>query len=93
MATKQKAKSPPKRARGIQKPVHPDDALAKVVGTRAQPRTEITRRLWTYIKDHHLQDPEDGRVVHPDDRLRVVLGGKRKVTMFEIPRHLNAHVH
>jgi chromatin remodeling complex protein RSC6 len=93
MATKDKPKSPPKRARGIQKPVHPDGALAKVVGTRPQPRTEITKRLWLYIKNHHLQDPEDGRVVHPDATLRNVLGGKRKVSMFEIPRHLNAHVH
>ncbi len=81
------------RGRGLQQPVHPDAALAKVVGREAQPRTEMTKRLWGYIKDHDLQDPDDGRVVRADDRLREIFAGKRKVSMFEIARHLNQHVH
>jgi chromatin remodeling complex protein RSC6 len=74
------------------KPVQPDDTLARVVGTQPQPRTEITRRLWRYIKAHELQDPRDGRVIRPDPPLRRVLGGKSRVSMFEIARHMNEHL-
>ncbi len=81
-----------RRGAGILKPVVPDEVLARVVGTTPQPRSEMTRRLWRYIKAHELQDPSDGRVIRPDQPLRHVLGEKRRVSMFEIPRHLNAHL-
>lgn len=80
------------RHAGIQKPVEPDDVLGEIVGHRAQARTEMTRRIWDYIKAHDLQDPEDGRIIHPDDALGRVLGDKPDVSMFEIARLLNAHV-
>lgn len=80
-----------KRQAGIQKPVEPDEALGAIVGRQAQPRTEMTRRLWDYIKQHHLQDPEDGRVIHPDRTLGKVVGD-RDVSMLELGRLLNAHV-
>lgn len=83
-----KAKNP---RGGLQKPVEPDEALAAIVGRRAQPRSEMTRRLWDYIKQHHLQDPEDGRVIHPDGALGRVVG-ERDVSMLELGRLMNAHV-
>jgi upstream activation factor subunit UAF30 len=77
---------------GIQKPVHPDDALAAVVGDKALPRTELTKRIWDYIKSHDLQDPNDRRVVRSDATLKKVFGNKNRVTMFEIARFMNEHV-
>jgi chromatin remodeling complex protein RSC6 len=77
---------------GIMKPVQPDDALADVVGRGAQPRPELTRRLWGYIKSHQLQDPSDGRVIRPDPTLRRVVGNQRRVSMFDLARHLNQHL-
>lgn len=74
------------------KPVQPDAALGKIVGNRAQPRTELMRNIWNYIKAHHLQDAEDGRVIHPDETLAEVVGHKDRVSMFEIPRSVSAHV-
>jgi chromatin remodeling complex protein RSC6 len=81
-----------RRQVGIQKPVHPDEALAEIVGARAQARTEMTKRIWKYIKSHNLQDPEDRRMIRPDDTLGRVLGDKDKVSMFEIAGFLNAHL-
>jgi chromatin remodeling complex protein RSC6 len=74
------------------KPVEPDEALADVVGREARPRTDLTRRIWRYIKSHSLQDPADRRVIRPDEKLRRVLGNKQRVSMFEIGRHMNAHL-
>jgi chromatin remodeling complex protein RSC6 len=80
------------RRSGLQKPVQPDDALAEIVGRRAQARTDMVKGIWKYIKAHRLQDPEDGRVIRPDGALGRVLGGKRRVSMFEIARFLNQHL-
>lgn len=76
---------------GLQRPVEPDDALGAIVGRRAQPRPEMTRRLWDYIKQHHLQDADDGRIIHPDRALGRVVG-ERDVSMLELGRLMNAHV-
>jgi DNA topoisomerase-3 len=72
--------------------VQPDEALAEIVGRRAQARTDMIKRIWKYIKAHQLQDPSDGRVIRPDGVLGRVLGGKRRVSMFEIARYLNQHL-
>lgn len=80
------------RRSGIQKPVQPDDVLAAVVGDEPLPRTELTRRMWDYIKSHDLQDPDDRRVVRSDATLKRVFGQKSRVTMFEIARYMNEHV-
>jgi upstream activation factor subunit UAF30 len=77
---------------GINAPVQPDEALAEIVGDRAQPRTEITKRVWDYIKSHRLQDPDDKRTIRPDATLKRVLGNKSRVSMFDIPRALNEHL-
>jgi upstream activation factor subunit UAF30 len=77
---------------GIQKPVEPDEALAQIVGAKPQPRTEMIKRIWNYIKSHKLQDPKDRRVIRPDGALSRVLGDKRRVSMFEIAGFLNSHL-
>lgn len=77
---------------GLGKPVQPDAALAAVVGDEPQPRSEITKRVWDYIKEHDLQDATDRRTIHADEKLRPVLGGKSKVTMFELTKLVNEHL-
>jgi upstream activation factor subunit UAF30 len=74
------------------KPMQPDSALAAVVGDRAMPRTEITKRLWQYIKRNGLQDAKERRMINADDRLRTVFGGKRQVSMFEMTKLVNRHM-
>jgi len=81
-----------RRGVGLQQPVRPDAALAEVIGPSPGPRTELTRRMWDYIKGHKLQDPEDRRMIRPDAKLKKVVGAKQKVSMFELAKHLNAHV-
>jgi chromatin remodeling complex protein RSC6 len=72
--------------------MQPDDALAAVVGDRAMPRTEITKKLWQYIKRNGLQDQKERRMINADDRLRTVFGGKRQVSMFEMTKLVNRHI-
>ena len=74
------------------RPMQPDDALAAVVGDRAMPRTEITKKLWQYIKRNGLQDQKERRMINADDRLRTVFGGKRQVSMFEMTKLVNRHI-
>jgi chromatin remodeling complex protein RSC6 len=72
--------------------VQPDAALSAVVGGSAMPRTEITKKLWAYIKRKGLQDARERRMINADDNLRVVFGGKRQVSMFEMTKLVNKHV-
>jgi chromatin remodeling complex protein RSC6 len=72
--------------------MQPDSALAAVVGDRAMPRTEITKKLWQYIKRNGLQDAKERRMINADDRLRTVFGGKRQVSMFEMTKLVNRHI-
>lgn len=74
------------------KPLQPDDALARVIGPSPIPRTEVTKRIWDYIREHNLQDPENKQMIRADEKLRPVFGGKDRVTMFEIPRLVNNHL-
>lgn len=74
-------------------PMQPDAALAAVVGARAVPRTEITKKLWDYIKKHRLQgEGGERRMISADDTLRPVFGGKARVSMFELTKLVNAHL-
>ncbi len=68
------------------KPVQISDALAKVVGSKPLPRTEVTRKLWMYIKEHDLQDKANRRNIIADANLKAVFGGKKKVSMFEMTK-------
>jgi chromatin remodeling complex protein RSC6 len=77
---------------GILAPVRPDAALARVVGDEEQPRSEVIKRLWSYIKERGLQDPRDRRMINADETLGQVLNGKRKVSMFEMTKLVNQHL-
>jgi chromatin remodeling complex protein RSC6 len=74
------------------KPVTPDSALAAVVGSAPLPRTELTKKLWAYIKKNSLQDKKVRTQINADDKLKVVFGGKAKVSMFEMTKLVSGHV-
>ena len=74
------------------KPMKPDAALAAIVGDEPLPRSEVTKRVWAYIKKKGLQDAKDKRSINADATLGPVLDGKKKVTMFELTKHVNNHL-
>jgi upstream activation factor subunit UAF30 len=89
-AKKPKAKRKPNPA--FMRPMTPSDALAAVVGSNAIPRTEVTKKVWEYIKKHGLQDPVNRRMINADDNLKRVFGGKSQVNMFEMTKLVNKHL-
>jgi len=74
------------------KPVQPDEALAAVVGSEPLPRSELTKKIWDYIKSHGLQDAANKRQINADEKLKVVFGGKEQVSMFEMTKLISQHV-
>ena len=74
------------------RPVAPSPQLAEIVGDKPIPRTEVTKRLWAYIKRRGLQDTQNRRMINADDTLRPVIGGKSSVSMFEMTRLVNKHL-
>jgi upstream activation factor subunit UAF30 len=74
------------------KPMQPSDDLGAVVGARPMPRTEVTKRIWDYIRRNGLQDQKNRRMINADDRLRAVFGGRRQVSMFEMTKLVNNHL-
>jgi upstream activation factor subunit UAF30 len=74
------------------KPMTPSSELAEVVGSSPLPRTEITKRLWQYIKRRGLQDKTNRRMINADDNLRPIFGGRRQVSMFDMTRMVNQHL-
>ena len=95
-ATKSRAKTRSKTKRSpnaaFMKPMRPSASLSAVVGSSPLPRTEITKRLWAYIKRKGLQDNKNRRMINADDSLRPVFGGKRQVSMFEMTKLVNKHL-
>ena len=79
-----KAKSASKPNTALMKPVQPDDTLAKIVGSKPLPRSEVTKKMWDYIKKNKLQDAKKKTLINADDALKSVFGGKKQVTMFEM---------
>jgi upstream activation factor subunit UAF30 len=73
-------------------PVTPDATLAEVVGAKPIPRTEVTKRLWAYIKKNKLQDAKNKRMINADASLKAVFGGKSSVNMFEMTKLVSKHV-
>lgn len=73
-------------------PLQPDDALAAVIGSDPIPRTEVTKRIWDYIKKNNLQDPNDKRTIRADAKLKPVFDGKDAVSMFEMTKLVNNHL-
>ena len=99
MAKKKAKKRPAKKAgkkrkpnAAFMKPMTPDAALGAVVGTKAIPRTEITKKLWQYIKRNGLQDSKERRMINADDKLKAVFGGRGKVSMFEMTKLVSKHM-
>ena len=74
------------------KPVNPDAALAPIVGAKPLPRTELTKKLWAYIKKNGLQDTKNKRNINADAALKVVFGGKAQVSMFDMTKLVSKHV-
>ena len=91
MATKTK-KSTRKPNAAFMKPVQPDALLSVVVGSKPLPRTELTKKLWAYIKKNSLQDKKVRTQINGDDALKAVFGGKAKVSMFEMTKLVSKHV-
>jgi upstream activation factor subunit UAF30 len=89
MAKKKSARKP---NAAFMKPVTPDTALSEVVGSKPIPRTEVTKKLWAYIKKNGLQDKKNKRMIKADDVLKPVFGGKSQVNMFEMTKLVSKHV-
>lgn len=86
MATKTKKNS------AFMKPVEITEELAAVVGKGPMPRTEITKKLWDYIKKNNLQDATNKRNINPDDKLAKVFGGKKSIDMFKMTSKVSKHI-
>ena len=91
------AKKPVKKAKrkpnaAFMKPMTPSSTLAAVVGSSPLPRTEVTSKLWGYIKKNNLQDKVNRRMINADDKLKEVFGGKRQVSMFEMTKLVSRHL-
>jgi len=87
-----KKKSARKPNAAFMAPVTPSAALSEVVGNKPMPRTEITKRLWAYIKRNGLQDSKNRRMINSDAALKTVFGGKSSVNMFEMTKLVNKHL-
>ena len=87
---KKKAARKPNAA--FMKPVSPSPALAEIVGSKPMPRTEVTKKLWAYIKKNKLQDAKNKRMIKADAALKTVFGGKATVNMFEMTKLVNKHL-
>ncbi len=90
-----KAKKPATKRKpnaAFMKPMTPSGPLAAVVGPSPMPRTEVTSKLWGYIKKNNLQDKMNRRMINADDKLREVFGGKRQVSMFEMTKLVAKHL-
>ncbi len=94
MPVKKTAKKPAKRKpnAAFMKPMVPDAALAAVVGKKPIPRTEITKKLWEYIKKNDLQNPKNRREIIADDKLKPLFDGKKMVNMFEMTKLVSGHM-
>ena len=100
MAKKKAAKKPAKKKSAAKrkpnaafmKPMNPSASLSAVIGGNAMPRTEVTKKIWAYIKRNNLQDKKNSRMINADDKLKPVFGGKRQVSMFEMTKLVNKHL-
>ena len=74
------------------KPVTPSATLAEVVGAKPMPRTEVTKKLWAYIKKNKLQDAKNKRMINADAALKPIFGGKASVSMFDMTKLVSKHL-
>ncbi len=89
-AKKPAAKRKPNAA--FMKAMTPTAVLAAVVGSMPMPRTEVTKKIWDYIKKNKLQDSVNRRLINADEKLKAVFGGKGKVSMFEMTKLVSNHL-
>jgi chromatin remodeling complex protein RSC6 len=95
-----KKAAPKKKSTGVKrkpnaafmKAMTPSASLAAVIGDKAMPRTEVTKKIWDYIKKNKLQDSANKRMINADDKLKAVFSGKKQVSMFEMTKLVNAHL-
>ena len=99
MPVKKAAKKPAKKAAkkrtpnaAFMKAMQPSEALGKIVGSKPIPRTEVTKKIWVYIKKNKLQDAKIRRNINADALLLPVFGGKKQVSMFEMTKLVNKHL-
>ena len=85
-------KSKRKPSAAFMKPVQPDEALAKIVGDEPLPRTELTKKLWVYIRKAGLQDSKKKTQINADANLKEVFNGKKQVSMFEMTKLVSGHL-
>ena len=89
-AKKTRTKRAPNPA--FMKPMQPSPQLSLVVGSSPMPRTEVTKKLWQYIKRKGLQDQKERRMINADENLKPIFGGKTKVSMFDMTKMVNKHL-
>ena len=89
---KKKSASKRKPNAAFMKAMQPSASLAAVIGSSSMPRTEVTKKIWAYIKKNSLQDSKNRRNINADEKLRDVFGGKKQVSMFEMTRLVNKHL-
>lgn len=87
-----KPKTPRKANAAFMKPMTVAPVLAAVIGSAPMPRTEVTKKIWDYIKKHKLQDEANKRMINGDEKLVAVFGGKKQVSMFEMTKLISAHL-
>ena len=93
VAKKVAAKKTPRTPNAaFMKPMTPSAVLAAVIGAAPLPRTEVTKKIWEYIKKHKLQDDANRRMINGDDKLKAVFGGKKQVSMFELTKLVSDHL-
>ena len=75
------------------KPMTPSTELAAIIGSEPMPRTEVTKKLWEYIKANKLQDESNKRMINADDKLKLIFNNQEQVSMFEMTKLVSAHLH
>ncbi len=97
-AAKKAAKKPAKKKTArkpnaaFMKPVQPNETLAAIVGSNPLPRTELTKKLWAYIKKNNLQDKKNRRMINADDKMKKLFGGKAQASMFDLTKFASKNV-
>jgi upstream activation factor subunit UAF30 len=91
-AAPKKAKTKRKPNAAFMAPLTPSAQLAEIVGSKPLPRPQVAKKMWDYIHKHGLQDKVNRRMIHADDKLKPIFGGKAKVTMFELTKFASKHL-
>jgi chromatin remodeling complex protein RSC6 len=92
MATSKKATGSKGGGKGLAAEVTPSADLSAVIGSKPIPRSEVTKKVWDYIKKNGLQDATNRRMINADDNLKKIFNGKKQVSMFEMTALVNKHL-